>query len=124
MSTSLNALQIRNRLGKKQWSAPVPFGPDGWIFNCIDRPARIIATVGPDSDTDPTLWIHASIATPETPTYDDLVLLHFAVFRDSYAYQVFAPKSQHVNIHETALHLWGRLDGAPCLPEFGRFGTI
>jgi hypothetical protein len=37
---------------------------------------------------------------------------------------VFAPPSEHVNIHDHALHLWGRLDGARVLPDFGRFGTI
>lgn len=60
----------------------------------------------------------------EMPTYDDLCLLHRAVFKDGYAYQVFAPPSRHVNIHQYALHLWGRSDGKPVLPEFGCEGTI
>ncbi|TQK29408.1 hypothetical protein [Arthrobacter sp. SLBN-53] len=58
------------------------------------------------------------------PTYDELGRLHRAAFGDGYAYQVFAPAAQHVNIHQNALHLWGRADGPPCLPEFGLFGTI
>lgn len=59
------------------------------------------------------------------PTYDDLVMLHRAVFGlDSYAYQVFAPQRQHVNIHNFALHLWGRADGRAVLPEFGLQGSI
>jgi hypothetical protein len=124
MTTSISGLTIRKLLGRKEWSPPRPFGPDGWIFERPGPdPARIIVTVSPD-EHDPIEWIHASIAKPTMPTYEDLQLVHFAVFQGRFAYQVFAPESQHVNIHETALHLWGRLDGAPCLPEFGRFGTI
>lgn len=33
-------------------------------------------------------------------------------------YQVFAPPSDHVNIHNYALHLFGRLNGKPALPDF------
>ena len=49
--------------------------------------------------------------------------MHRAVF-PGYAYQVFAPPESHVNIHGNALHLWGRADGKPILPEFGDMGTI
>ena len=55
---------------------------------------------------------------------DILADLHAAVFGAGYAYQVFAPPSEHVNIHEFALHLWGRLDGRSALPEFGAGGSI
>lgn len=30
MSTSINALNVRRTLGRKQWSPPQPYGPDGW----------------------------------------------------------------------------------------------
>jgi len=64
-------------------------------------------------------WVHASIAsTDQLPTYADLKLLHHAVFGDGWAYQVFAPPDDHVNIHEYALHIFGRLDGKPALPDF------
>lgn len=70
-------------------------------------------------------YVHASVADQDQmPTYDDLCLLHRAVFGDGYAYQVFAPREQHVNIHQYALHLWGRADGALVLPEFRSDGTI
>jgi hypothetical protein len=52
------------------------------------------------------------------PDYADLKLLHTAVFADGWAYQVFAPPVKHVNIHEHVLHLFGRLDGSPVLPDF------
>jgi hypothetical protein len=68
--------------------------------------------------------IHASIARPEMPSYLDLAKLHHACF-PGYAYQVFAPPEQHINILGTALHLWGRADGRSWgIPEFGKAGTI
>jgi len=78
------------------------------------------------AERDGTEWIHASIAREQfMPSYADLVILKQGVFGpDRYAYQVFPPASQHVNIHERALHLWGRADGKPQLPEFGCDGTI
>ncbi len=71
-------------------------------------------------------WIHASIARENhMPTYADLARLHAAVFGpERFAFQVFAPRSEHVNIHARALHLWGRADGTSPLPAFGASGTI
>jgi hypothetical protein len=71
-------------------------------------------------------WIHASIAFPEMmPTYEDLTTLHRAVFgRRRWSYQIFPAESAHVNIHNYALHLWGRADGENVLPNFGEEGTI
>jgi hypothetical protein len=120
MST-INALNLRRALGRREWLPPRPFGDDGWSIVRADRTGSVIASA---ADFDGTTWIHASIARDEMPTYDDLVQLHTAVFGDGYAYQVFAPPSQHVNIHQHALHLWGRADGKPSMPEFGAGGTI
>lgn len=114
--TTLDALAIRRRLGRAQWSPPSRFGPDGWIFVAVDQTGSIILTVCPYEDG--TEWIHASISRVDhMPTYDDLKLLHAAVFDSGWAYQVFAPPSDHINLHEHALHLWGRLDGKPELPD-------
>lgn len=123
MATSVNALQIRRVLGRGNWTTPVPFGPDGWTLVELNGYASVIVTV---ADADGEEWIHASFARDDRmPTYADLKLLHAAVFGDGWAYQVFAPPSDHVNIHEYALHLWGRLDGAPVLPNFAEgWGSI
>jgi hypothetical protein len=56
------------------------------------------------------------------PDYGDLELMHRAVFGDGWAYQVFTSPADHINIHEYCLHLLGRLDGAPALPDF-TYGT-
>jgi hypothetical protein len=78
-------------------------------------------------------WMHASVVKWEgkrggkqlMPDYEDLVLLHRAIFgRRRFAYQVFAPIAVHVNIHPMALHLWGRSDGVNMLPDFGIGGSI
>ena len=123
--TSMDALKIRQRLGRTEWEVPRPFGPDGWSIDRKDGAARIIVTLGPTPDPADGAWLHASISRPNgTPTYDDLVMLHKAVWPNGYAYQCFVPPSQHVNIHPNALHLWGKLDGSRCLPEFGAMGTI
>lgn len=122
MTTSIDALKIRKMLGRDEWRVPQQHGPDGWSFVRCTADASVIVSAARHGNDE---WLHASIAcTDRMPSYDDLVLLHNAVFGERFAYQVFAPSTQHVNIHQYALHLWGRLDGKPVLPEFGLYGTI
>lgn len=123
MPTDINILEVVRILGKKLWSVPRTFGPNGWQILRPEDGASIIVSVAP---FDGEQWIHASIAHQDhTPSYEDLTLLHRAVFQGrGWAYQVFAPPSSHVNIHPYALHLWGRLDGTNQLPDFGKNGTI
>ena len=117
MTTSFDAIGIRRRLGRRHWSPPRPHGPDGWVFLNDAEPASLIVSCAPHGGDGE--WIHASIARPDSmPTYEDVKLLHAAVFGARWAYQVFAPPDEHVNIHAYALHLWGRLDGQPALPNF------
>lgn len=122
--TSFRPLDIRRSLGKHDWGIPREFGPDGWIFDNRDGQSRIIISAGPHPDSGE--WWHASIShTTWMPSYDELVLLHKAVWGTTgWAYQVFAPSTDHVNIHSFALHLWGRPDGSAILPNFGIDGTI
>jgi hypothetical protein len=122
--TSFNALLVRRLLDREDWAAPTPFGPNGWLFNHLNGNGSIVMTCHTHDDGDE--WIHASIAWADhMPTYTDLTLLHRAVFGDRWAYQIFAPTAEHVNIHNYALHLWGRHDGKPGLPNFTQgVGTI
>jgi hypothetical protein len=120
MTTSTNALNIRRVLGRSEWSTPAPFGPDGWSFTRLTGEGSVIVSC---ADFGGDEWVHASIArTDRMPDYGELKLLHAAVFGDGWAYQVFAPPSDHVNIHRFALHLWGKLDGSPALPDFADGG--
>jgi ParB family chromosome partitioning protein len=122
VSTSIDALRVRRVLGRDAWMPPEPHGPDGWTFVARHQPSSVIVSCAAYQGAE---WLHASIAHQDhMPTYEDLVLLHRAVFGDGYAFQVFAPPSKHVNIHQHALHLWGRRDGSNLLPDFGAQGTI
>lgn len=121
MTTSIHALNIRRDLpgGRAKWRPPQPFGPDGWRLTHTSGHRSVIVTCAPALDGQE--WVHASLAdASDMPSYDDLKALHRAVFSAGWAYQVFAPPSEHVNIHEHALHLFGRLDGEPALPDFTR----
>lgn len=133
MST-IDGLRLRKVLGRKEWHAPQPFGPDSWQLISVDRTRTIFVTAAPFSIFEASApfdggdIVHASIAYSDhvtMPSYEDLCLLHKAVFGDGYAYQCFVPAETHINIHETALHLWGRSDGKPMMPDFGKIlGSI
>jgi hypothetical protein len=121
----INERLIYKRLGRSDWGLPEYMGGTKWGFRNKHGDGSVILSVFPDSLG--IYWVHASITRKERmPSYEDLKLLHRAVFGDlSWSYQVFAPASQHVNIHEYALHLWGRADGSPALPDFaGLFESI
>lgn len=117
MAGNVDGLRVRRLLGRDQWGPPARFGPDGWQLVHASGKGSVIVSVAPQQDGNE--WIHASMAFPaRVPTYDELKALHAAVFGNGWAYQVFAPPSDHVSIHDYALHLWGRLDGKPGLPDF------
>lgn len=94
------------------------FGPAGERLTIAsdEDTGSVIVT---QADHDGVEFLHASIAwANHDPSYADLAGLHRAVFgRRRWAYQMFAPSSEHVNIHSHALHLWGRVDGKPWMPN-------
>lgn len=119
----INGLELRKKLGPKRWGIAEEFGCCGWAIR--NKLGNLNILVTGDHQSDSVQWVHASISRRlEMPTYDQLKVLHAAVFGDGWAYQVFAPPAEHVNIHANALHLFGRLDGERVLPDFGRYGTI
>jgi hypothetical protein len=130
--TSFDILRIRQHLGRKLWMPPESFGPAGFKLTSRDNRSTVLVTEAPAMPVvrvqrmDGHDWIHASIAhADELPSYDELVQLKQAVWGDvGFAYQVFAAAADHVNHHPYALHLWGRADGEPVLPRFGRVGLI
>lgn len=111
----LDPLKIRQTLGRKNWKPPIRWGSNSWRIDSKDKGQIIVSC----ADYGGELWIHASISrVDEMPTYEDLKLMHKACFNNGFAYQVFVPEEDHVNYHVYALHLWGRLDGTPVLPNF------
>jgi hypothetical protein len=121
---SVNGLRLRAALGRTVWLPPRRYGTDGWLLDRRDGTGRAIVTAWTEDDGSD--WAHASISrVGQLPTWPELGALHRAVWGTTgWAYQVFAPADQHVNIAEYALHLWGRLDGQRLLPDFGAAGTI
>lgn len=118
----LNLLEIRRRLGRDKWSAPEEFFMEGqWCFTSkkIRGSSIIVSIAAFDTLGDGLVeWVHASIShNNQLPSYEDLKMLHAAVYVDGWAYQVFAPPARHINIHANALHLFGRLDGKHQLPD-------
>lgn len=127
MARSIDPLALRAVMGRAEWLVPEPFGPAGWRMLDHDRTCSVIVTDGPAPlDLDGGQWRHASMTRPgAVPSYEDLCRLKRAVWGDEgEAYAVFARSSRHVSIHNTALHLWGRPDGKPVLPDFGALGRI
>lgn len=101
--------------------APQEFGPQGFMAQVLSRvtgtSGSVIVT---QAEVDGEEWLHASLAWSEQdPSYAEMHALHLAVFgRRRWSYQVNAPTVDHVNIHEHALHLFGRVDGKAMLPDF------
>jgi hypothetical protein len=121
-------LNIRKVLGRNEWGPPKKSTLGQWYFKSNVSGSVIVSsapypTLGNDSE-DWVEWVHASISRDTMPTYEDLKLLHKAVFKDKWAYQIFAPESRHINIHEHALHLFGRFDGLPQIPDFQKISGI
>lgn len=124
-AADVDPLAIRRVLGRAEWSAPVPSGDDSWVIARKDHTGMIMVSVAP-YDPDQADWIHASISWRDRmPSYEDLALMHRAVFGDRHAYQVFVPAAEHYSFHDHCLHLWGRVDGRRALPDFaGPDGTV
>ena len=121
----INGLRLRRALGRTDWGVAEQFGCCGWIIHGHAHGYQSTVRVTGDHQSDAANWIHASIGGDgRMPSYEDLQLLHRAVFRDGWAYEVHAPPSDHINIHRYVRHLFGRADGQRALPDFGRFGTI
>lgn len=117
MATKIDAKLIHKRLGIKEWLSPKYWGPEKYSFTHRFGNGSLIVSTFEDNDN--IEWVHASITRKNhTPTYRDMKMMHKAVFGANWAYQVFAPPEDHVNHHEFALHLWGRVDGKPAIPDF------
>lgn len=118
----IDALRIRAALGRRVWSPPQPWGLDTWVMVAAGGDEWVLVSI---AEFDGVPWLHASITRRgRLPSYDDLVMLHRAVWGDGYAYQAFVPADRHVNFHQHCLHLWGRADGAPVLPTFADGGLV
>lgn len=79
------------------------------------------------TELDGRVWLHVSVSRPDRlPSYSDMKMVkRYFIGSDRFAYSVWAPDDEHVNIHERCLHLWAPLVGGNVLPDFTRgMGTI
>jgi hypothetical protein len=92
--------------------------PDERINIYINRNLGYTVALSID-DIGPHTWLHVSLTRSDSqmPSYRDLKNLKDTfIGPDLTAVQIFPPADQHVNAHETCLHLWACLD-AEILPD-------
>lgn len=92
---------------------------DGFAMMKDGRAVIVSAAI----ELDGRAWLHVSCSYKNfIPGYDTMKSIK-AVFigPERKAVQVFAPESEHVNLMDTALHLWACLDG-DVFPDFTRGG--
>lgn len=101
----------------------VEAGLDGQIWMMGEL--KVIWSVAVELDGAP--WLHVSASRPtRIPSYLDMTYIKDTfVGTERFAYSVWAPRAEHISIHDYCLHLWCKLDGPPPLPDFTRgLGTI
>lgn len=76
---------------------------------------------------DHNLWVHVSACGRAgqlkycLPSWDELKRVkHDFIGEDRWAYQVFPPASEYVNLNPYVLHLFALFEGTPALPDFTR----
>lgn len=105
-------------LKEEGWTLPDGRRAQGTVGR---HPCGLLALISAAREADGHDWLHVSISRPDQmPSYEDLVLAKeglIGAYRE--AYQVFAGREKHVNIHKFCLHLWSPLRHSP-LPDFSR----
>lgn len=101
------------------WKFLHKWGEGGFALVQIGGGLRVLIDCEVKSDGNE--WIHVSCSAKSwTPTHEDMALVKREFIGDRYAYSVWPPESQYVNIHSHCLHLWARWtdDDGQVLPEF------
>jgi hypothetical protein len=96
------------------------FGRWGYGFKVREIGGGIRLLVDCEYKSDGKPWLHVSYSRKDwTPSHEDTSKVKRAFIGDRYAYAVFPPSSQYVNIHAHCLHLWACMEGdGRVLPEF------
>lgn len=102
--------------------------PIGWVlidkfgegYALAEKNGGLRVIFDEEIKSDGKLWRHVSYSRKDwTPDHVDTIKIKAAFIGDRYAYAVFPPKSQYVNIHPYCLHLWSCMEGdGRILPEF------
>lgn len=103
-----------NTLWKKHENFPLLAFTNGYL--------QILFSVSEEDDKQ--IWIHVSVSRSNgtVPDYRDMKYVKDCFFGNNrYAYQVFPTQEDHYTLpFIEVLHLWGRADGHPVLPDFLR----
>jgi hypothetical protein len=112
------------RVLPNDWRFIQRFG-DGGAWQRRDG-LRVLVTVAPmNAFGDRREWMHISMSREaRLPNWDDMKETKNIFAPDRFGYQIFAPPSEHVNIHQFCLHIWIPLTGELPIPNFGEGGTI
>ncbi len=101
------------------WEIIKPWG-DGFALRQKDGGLRVV--VDCETKEDGREWLHVSASRAKwTPSHEDMALVKRDFIGDErYAYSVWVPTENHVNIHSHYLHLWAMMDSpdGKVLPEF------
>lgn len=105
-------------LREEYWQGPDGTRREGTVGR---HPNGLLALISAGREADGNDWLHVSISRPDVmPGYADLVLAKEGLIgAHREAYQVFARREKHVNIHRFCLHLWSPIRHCP-LPDFTR----
>lgn len=104
------------------------FPPAGWRILqpwgsgfALDNYSGLRVLVDCSMKSDGHWWVHVSASRKDwTPNHADMLAVKRVFLGDRYAYAVWPPESEYVNIHKHCLHLWSRVDAVngKVLPEF------
>ena len=104
--------------------------PDGWTiidrwgdgYRLLQKGGGLRVIVDCEMKADGSPWLHVSVSRKSwTPTHEDMARVkRDFIGDDRYAYSIWPPKENYVNIHSHCLHLWARMDtpDGRVLPEF------
>lgn len=94
------------------------FGPAGWLYR---RRGGVQVIVSAHVEGDGKLWLHVSASRRDrVPSYTELCeVKRVFVGAERMAVSVYAPETEHFNLHRFCLHLWAPIGHSP-LPDFRR----
>jgi hypothetical protein len=101
----------------KGWEIVQPWGSG---FALREKSGGLRVIVDCEYKRDEKAWVHVSVSRVDRiPSHEDMRRVKEAFIGDRYAYAVFPPRENYVNIHTKCLHLWALAEGdSRVLPEF------
>ena len=109
-------------------SFTVPYPPKNWHYlgkwgdgHCFAHKNGLRVIIDCEVKADLRRWVHVSMSRLKwNPSHEDMAMVKRAfIGNDRYAYSVWPPEEQYVNIHKHCLHIWALAEGdGRSLPEF------